>query len=122
MFFSIFGYGVPASDIEAISLMKDAWGDVAQREMEQTEIVDIRPEGELTENWRPFIHSHHYEVHESFYDSWVANHPRRSCEAAWQQFYEAKFVDKNPIPNKIEFSELYKWVSTLTAVEQAKTR
>jgi hypothetical protein len=118
-FFTIFGYGAPKSDVDAIALMKRAWGQPEQREMEQTEIVDIRDADELASNWDPFIHSHHYEVHDNFFDSWIANHPRRSCEAAWAQYYDAKFVDKNPIPTDLTFPDLYGWLSSLTSVETA---
>ena len=70
----------PVTDVEAKQLLKDAWGDVEDRRMEQTEIIN-RPgadHDELREMWSPFIHTHHYEIHESFYDSWIANHPRRT--------------------------------------------
>jgi len=116
---TIFGYGAPKSDVEAVALMKNAWGDVAGRDMEQTEIVDVKAEDELSANWKPFIHSHHYEVHDNFHASWVANHPRRSCEAGWQQFFEAKFIDVNPIPAKAGFPELYRWLNPLLEAEKA---
>lgn len=106
MILSIFGYGAPKSDVEAIKLMKEGWGDVKDRSMEETEIVDIRPEDDLRQNWDAFIHTHHYEIHNSFYNTWLANHPRRSCEAAWQQFYEAKFIEENPMPKALGFTDL----------------
>jgi hypothetical protein len=66
---TIFGYGAPASDVEAVALMKEAWGDTEKRELEQTEIIDIRSEDDLTQTWDPFIHTHHYDVHAGFSDS-----------------------------------------------------
>ena len=51
MILSIFGYGAPKSDVEAIKLMKEGWGDVKARSMEETEIVDIWPEDDLRQNW-----------------------------------------------------------------------
>ena len=54
---TIFGYGAPQSDVSAIDLMKSAWGDVNQREMEQTEIIDIRSEDDLCSTWET-IYSH----------------------------------------------------------------
>ena len=92
---TFFGYGAPSSDVEAVSLMKDAWGNIANRELEQTEIIDIRDEDELAELWSPFIHTHHYQVHASFGTTWLAKHPRRTCEAAWQQFMECQFLADN---------------------------
>lgn len=115
---TIFGYGAPQSDISAIDLMKSAWGDVNQREMEQTEIIDIRSEDDLCNTWEPFIHTHHYETHSSFYDSWIANHPRRTGEAYINQYWNAQFIDNNPIPKEFAFPELWAWYDRLKQVEE----
>lgn len=115
---TIFGYGAPQSDLEAIEAMTKAWGPVEGREMEQTEIIDIRDEDYLRATWSPFIHTHHYEVQRDFYDSWIARHPRRSCEAAWQQFFEAKFVSNNQVPRAATLGELQAWYSPLLVVEK----
>ena len=68
--------------------------------MEQFEIIDVRhPEDELLKTWDPFIHSHHYEVHTTAYESWLLTHPRRSGEAYINQYLEvALFIEENPIP------------------------
>lgn len=115
---SIFGYGAPQSDVSAIDLMKSAWGDVNQRSMEQTEIIDIRSEDNLCNTWKPFIHTHHYETHSSFYDSWIANHPRRTGEAYINQYWNAQFIDNNPVPQEFAFSELWAWFDQLKQVEE----
>lgn len=78
---TFFGYGAPKSDVQAIKLMKSAWGEVTQRDMEQTEIIDIRSEDDLRSTWEPFIHTNHYETHSDFYESWISKHPRRTGEA-----------------------------------------
>lgn len=114
---SIFGYGAPQSDVSAIDLMKSAWGDVNTREMEQTEIIDIRSEDDLQNTWGPFIHSHHYETHSSFYDSWIANHPRRTGEAYINQYWNAQFIDNNPIPKELAFPDLWAWYEPLKQAE-----
>lgn len=114
---SVFGYGAPKSDVSAIDLMKSAWGSPSVRVMEQTEIIDIRSEDDLCEAWDPFIHSHHYEIHSSFYDSWISNHPRRTGEAYINQYWNAQFVQNNPVPNDCDFSELWTWFDRLKQVE-----
>lgn len=114
---TVFGYGAPKSDISAIALMKKAWGDVNTREMEQTEIIDIREEEELEEVWEPFIHTHHREFHKDFYNSFIANHPRRTGEAYYNQYYLAKFIENNPIPVNLPFNELWEWYKKLQLVE-----
>lgn len=116
---TVFGYGAPVSDVSAIDLMKSAWGDVNQREMEQTEIIDIRSEDDLCKTWKPFIHSHHYDTYSSFYDSWIANHPRRSGEAFLNQFVKAQYIANNPIPKAGTLAELWAWFTPLIEAEKA---
>jgi hypothetical protein len=106
--FTIIGYGAPKSDVKAVELLSQGWGDPNKRELEQIEIIDLKQEDELLTTWDPFIHSHHRVVLKSFYDSWIATHPRRSCEAAWQQFLEAKFLDFPAFPSQLSREELHR--------------
>ena len=119
---TVFGYSAPVTDVEAFDLLRQGWGRVAEREMEQTEIIH-RPgadEDELVERWRPFIHTHHYELHDSFYESWLGTHPRRTAEAHWNQYFEAKFIESNPIPRDIaDLEEFAAWFKPLIDAEQA---
>ena len=83
--FTVFGYSAPKTDVEAVALLKEGWGELSERQFEQVEIID-RPdadEEDLRRTWEPFIHTHHYDVFGSFYDSSLANHPRRTCEATF---------------------------------------
>lgn len=102
--------------------MKDAWGNVADRRLEQTEVIN-RPGSDhdkLRETWSPFIHTHHYEIHDSFWESWSAKHPRRTLEAFINQYLEAKFIEDNPIPNDLgTIEELVAWFEPLFAAERA---
>lgn len=115
---TVFGYGAPVSDVSAVELMKEAWGDVEEREMEQTEIIDVRDEADLQVTWDKFIHTHHYKVHSNFYDSWIANHPRRTGEAYISQYWEAQFINNNPLPKDLSFPRLWEWLSPLKEVEE----
>lgn len=116
---TIFGYRAPESDKAAVELLLEAWGDWQKRELEQFEIIDVRDEKDLLKSWEPFIHTHHYEVHSDFYDSWIANHPRRSGEAYWNQYMEVCFIENNPIPRPNNFDELWSWYRPLIEVERA---
>jgi hypothetical protein len=98
---TIFGYGAPSMDVEAIDIMKTAWGPSTKREMEEIEIVDIKPENEMVDTWADLIHSHHYRAIPQFYDSWMVKHPRRTCDAMWAQLMDAKFIEENPIPTDL---------------------
>ncbi len=116
---TIFGYSGPKTDQEAIGAMQEAWGDNNKRKMEQTAVI-IAPtqhEDEARENWDKFIHTHHYEIQKDFYDSWIANHPRRTGEAYWNQYMEAKFIENNPIPKDLDFPDLWKWFEQFKKAE-----
>jgi hypothetical protein len=115
---TFFGYGAPKTDVEAIELLKNAWGNPEKRLLEETEIIDIRPKDDLTATWNPFIHSHHYGIHGSFYDSNIAKHPRRSCEALWERVAQARFVEGGvDFPKNTSFESLHNWLAPRIAAE-----
>ncbi len=116
---TVFGYSTPNSDAAAAGLLQGAWGSPQQRPLEQFEIIDVRPEEELVESWRGFIHTHHYEVHSDAYNSWMFNHPRRTGEAFMNQYLEASFIEDNPIPRDLPFDELWSWFRPLLESEDA---
>jgi hypothetical protein len=118
---SIFGYGAPTSDASAIALLKEAWGSVDRRSIEEFEVIDVRNEDDLRETWSPFIHSHHYRVESTFYNSWIANHPRRTGEAYINQILEAQFIENNPLPKSANFEDLWSWYDRLQEVEDTHT-
>jgi hypothetical protein len=115
---TFFGYGAPRTDVEAVDLLKAGWGDAEQRNLEQTEIIDIRPEEDLTATWDPFIHTHHYSIRRSFYESYIAKHPRRSCEALWSCLMECQFLDGTDIPQNVSFDDLHAWFRPRIVAEQ----
>lgn len=115
---TIFGYGAPSSDVEAVDLMKTAWDGPASRQFEEVEIVDIKSVPELTKTWSPFIFSHHYTTGASFYSSISAQHPRRSCEATWGRLMECQFLESTPVPADTTFDGLYEWLWPLFKSER----
>ena len=118
--FTIFGYSAPKSDTEAIRLMKEAWGETHKRELEEVEIISTKDEDELRKTWDEFIHTHHYTVHDNFYESFISKHPRRTCEAMWNQLMECKFISDNDLPKDLTFPDLYSWLQPLLDIEKAK--
>lgn len=107
---TVFGYSAPKTDVEAVELMKEGWGTSDERNMEEIEIIDIRDEESLRSSWDEFIHTHHYTIKPSFYDSCIARHPRRSCEALWARLMENTFICPFPIPRAAQFDGLYNWL------------
>ena len=58
-------------------------------------------------------------MHDSFYNSWLGKHPRRTGEAYFNQYIEAKFISDNPIPSDFhDLHELLAWYAPLRAAEQ----
>lgn len=115
---TIFGYGAPKTDIEAIGAMQEAWGDSEDRQFETTTIISNQSEDDVYENWKSFIHSHHYRIYPDFYDSGIAHHPRRTGEAYWNQNFAAKFVESNPIPKEMDFPDLWIWFNQFKKAEK----
>ena len=64
---TIFGYSAPKSDVDAVKMMRQAWGNVKNRKLEEIELVDICAENEVFESWRDFIYNSHYMYHTSFF-------------------------------------------------------
>jgi hypothetical protein len=118
--FTIFGYSGPKTDQEAIEAMSKAWGSPSDRAMEETDFITLQPREEVREVWEKFIHSHHYDVTDDFFDSWLGKHPRRTGEAYWAQYIEAKFVEGNPAPRGISLRELWGWFDQLLPAEEPK--
>ena len=115
---TVFGYAAPPTDAAAIDLMQTSWGPSESREFEDIEIIDIKPEDELADTWDAFIHSSHYSITSSFFKSLVFDHPRRTCEAMWAQFMDAKIIDANSPPREpANLQELQQWYSELVDVE-----
>lgn len=119
---TVFGYGAPASDVEAVKLLNDAWGTPDERNMEQVEIIDIRPQDELRNLWDNFIHSHHYDITDNFFGSVLAHYPRRTSES-WFHHYlpatiEEAFMHDNPIPQDFKtLQEMWDWFKPLIDAE-----
>ena len=115
--FTIFGYSAPKTDVKAVALMQEAWGTWQSRKYEQIEMINTEDEATLIETWRPFVHTHHYEYYRDFYESWIARHPRRSCEAKWEQLMELGYPDDRRLPSDADWEELEGWLQPLLSAE-----
>ena len=121
---TIFGYSAPVTDVEAMGLMKKAWGRVDDRDLEQFEIIDVRSEEEVTYSWRNFIHTHHYNYCNSFFESSLALYPRRTDEAFFCHYLpitpEESFVESNPVPQDFQtIEEMWDWYQPLIDKEKS---
>jgi len=119
---SIFGYGAPVSDVEAISLLNGAWGTPDERAMEQFEVIDITPEDVLRDRWNGFIHTHHYDITDNYFGSSLAYNPRRTSESYFSHYQpmtpSEAFRKSNPVPQDFNtLEELWDWHRPLIKAE-----
>lgn len=108
---TIFGYSAPKTDVEAAMMLKEAFEKhlPAQR-FNHIDIIE-RPNFEhdkLSNTWRDFINDSkcHYEILESFYDSYLANSPRRTVECMYKRNMTNWWDD-----SKIKFNKKDTWNS-----------
>lgn len=92
---TIFWYSAPKSDIEAVAMLKDAWGDQTDRKLEEIEVVDLRSEEDVYASWQDFIFNYHFSYHNYFFDTTLGKCPRRSCEATFDRLMNCRFLDGN---------------------------
>lgn len=117
---TIFGYSAPKSDESAIAMLKEAWGMVKDRELEEIEIIDIRQEEELVESWKDFIHTHHYSVHKDFFDSSLGQFPRRTCEALFDRTQGCKWLNcEKGFKSDMNFDDIKKFLKDLFEDEKS---
>lgn len=118
---TLFGYGAPSTDVEAVSLLHEGWGE--EQRLGNIEIIDIRPENELRTVWGSFI-KHvppaHVVVWKKFYSGWFARHPRRSGEAFWKTRMQCDPPHERPIPEKADWDALHVWAQPLLTQEAAQ--
>lgn len=120
---SVFGYSAPVSDVEAIDLLSKAWGSVEDRSMEEFELIDIRPEEDVRNAWKRFIHSHHYHYCTDYFNSSLAFHPRRTVESyhhwATPLSPNEAFQDGNKVPDNFRtLEEMWEWHLPLIEAEE----
>ena len=106
---TVFGYSVPKTDIEAKTRMLEAWGQNKLQELLQFACIDI--DRTALSKWTEFICEHHHdEHHESFFESKLAQFPRRTCEYLWEEKMECKFLKYEIMPDDFSsLDDLYNW-------------
>ena len=120
---TIFGYSAPSTDVEAVKLLLEAWGGSEKRKWEQIEIVDLKSNEELREKWDAFIFGSHYQTCTSFFDTLIAESPRRSTEDLYARLMEAQWIDT---PNKLSpgmtWDEIKKHFAPILAEEEKEVQ
>ena len=116
---TIFGYGAPTTDKEAVDILNNAWNK-SERLIERTEIIDIKDKEVLWKQWDDFIVRTYLDCPGDFYKSRLATYPRRTCEALLNQTFYGLWVEENSFPVNAEFDDLLSWVKPLVEAENNK--
>ena len=99
---TIFGYSAPKSDVEAVAMLKTAWGSIDDRKLEEIEIIDLRPE-------------------DDFFHTTLGRCPRRSCEATFDRLMNCRFLDGSKgFKSNMGFGDIEAFVNPLIEEERAK--
>lgn len=114
---TIFGYGAPSSDVEAVKLLQNAWFEDSQREMEHIEIIDIADSATLGRRWSAFTPTHHYHIVNSFQESRLWRWPRRSCESLFYPMSKAEVCEDFPFPETNNHDELTSFINDIAKYE-----
>ena len=78
-----------------------------------------RDDEEIREAWSDFIYSHHYDIVHSFFESSIANHPRRTGEAYWNTYLFGELTEDNTVPRDFQsLDQLVAWYLPLLSAER----
>jgi hypothetical protein len=116
---TVFGYGAPSTDVEAVDLMSNAWKNNPRFELGQVNIVDVRPQKQLERTWEPFFCRDHDGTLKRFRGTWLFRYPRRSCEALAFATLQMEPWKTNGLPRSKSLARLYKWIEPLLTEESA---
>lgn len=114
---TIYGYSAPQSDIEAKSLLLNAWKDNPTRELAQFNIVDLRDPAEVEATWSEFIVRTHGGATQEFAWNILKRHPRRSCKAFAFATLQQDPWKEDPFPEAKTLKELEDWIAPLLEEE-----
>lgn len=116
---TIFGYSAPKTDVEAVDMLKEAWGVAIERNMENFEFIDIQDEDALISTWSEFVHTHHYSYTTNFFESSLAKFPRRTIEELFDRTQNCHWTSsENPFTQSMTFSDLRNIVGNLVLEEE----
>lgn len=116
---TIFGYNAPDTDVDAIHRMKNAFS-TESKFFHEIEVVDIGDQSKIEKKWSYFgerAHWHFKVVVRSFFNTYLAEFPRRSIEGYYKRNLEGWWGKPN-IHFNVGFDDLKKTVSPLIEAER----
>jgi hypothetical protein len=114
---SIFGYSAPKTDVEAIAIMQKAWSKNSLFELNEIDIIDIKPREEVEDNWSGFMYKSHGGIFDDVRDTHSFSYARRSCESWGEAIMQCAPWHENNLPRYTNLLDLQRWVEPLVQEE-----
>lgn len=114
---TIFGYSAPASDEDAVELLREAWTAESDRTLEHVEIIDTAPQSLLHDRWSSFTPTYHYRVKTTFEQSRIARWPRRTRESLLYPMTQGFPCEDFPVPNTESLADLQAYAAGIARHE-----
>lgn len=115
---SIFGYGAPISDTDAVELLRSAWFENSARKLEHIEIIDIADSHTLHERWSSFTPTNHYQIRRNLSESRLLQWPRRSCESLLYPMKNGEACEAFPLPVTDSLLDLQSYIADIAKHEK----
>lgn len=117
---TFWGYSAPKSDTAALNIMHESFNNSETKNYKQIEIINIAEKSLLEEAYEGFIYKPtRISFVESFYQSAIANNPRRSCDCLIENTMHCNpsaVVDENE--NRITIQEEDDLLSIIRKMKQ----
>ena len=114
---TIFGYGAPVSDADAVELLRSGWMERSDRRIEHVEIIDVVSSSVLFDRWSRFTPTGHLKPVRSIWDSWIMMHPRRSVESLMRPVYYGEPADTFPLVHSETLHRVHEQILDIAAWE-----
>lgn len=119
---TIFGYGAPTSDSDAVKLLHKAWVKTSNRALEHIEVIDIADNNLLHERWAPFAPTGHIRIKKNLSESRLIQWPRRSCEALFYPMTQGIPCEAFPLTLTDNLTELQNAITEIAHYETCITK
>ncbi|WP_306253830.1 hypothetical protein [Parvularcula sp. IMCC14364] len=114
---TVIGYSAPMSDVEARSLLLEAWRKNPTQTLGEMFLIDVRSEDEVRKDWDDFISGTHSSVSQKYDEGYLMRHPRRTCEAFAFATLQQTPWKEDRLSTGVPFSELEAWFAPLIEEE-----
>lgn len=119
---TIFGYGAPTSDTDAVELIHKAWLKTSSRTLEHIEIIDTADNNLLYERWKPFAPTGHIHIKKNLSESRLLLWPRRTCEALFAPMTRGEACEAFPLTSTDDLTELHTAIKEIAHYENCITK